>query len=69
MPYKYNQSRQHHFKKHVAHTQDWKSYSESLKRRGDMTIWLSQDVVDQWYERDRIMMEQERLTYTVTWRY
>src|ERR1700722_15406440 len=54
MPYKYNQSRQHHFKKHVAHTQDWKSYSESLKRRGDMTIWLSQDVVDQWYERDRI---------------
>ena len=47
MPFKYNQSRQHRFKKHAVHTQDWRNYNESLKRCGDMTIWLSQDVVDQ----------------------
>lgn len=54
MPFKYNQSRQHHFKNQAAHTQDWKNYNESLRRRGDITIWLSQDVIDQWYAKDRI---------------
>ena len=54
MPYKYNQSRRHHFKKSVTRIQDWKSYNKSLKKRGDMTIWLSQDVIDQWHGKDRI---------------
>ena len=55
MPFKYNQSRQHHFEKHATRTQHWKKYNESLKRRGDITIWLSQDVIDQWYENNRII--------------
>ncbi len=54
MPFKYNQSRQHHFKKYATPTQDWKNYTESLKKRGDMTIWLSHDVIDNWYETNRI---------------
>ena len=54
MPFKYNQSRQHHIKKPVTYTQDWKHYNESLKKRGDITIWLSQDVINEWYVKDRI---------------
>ena len=54
MPYKYNQSRCHHIKKQPIFKRDWANYNESLKNRGDMTIWLSQDVIEQWYEKDRI---------------
>jgi hypothetical protein len=48
-----HQSRRHYLKRQATHTQDWKNYNESLKRRGDMTIWLSHDVIKNWYEKDR----------------
>lgn len=54
MPFKYNQSGQRHYNKHATRTHDWNSYNNSLKRRGDMTIWLSLDVINQWYVKDRI---------------
>ena len=54
MPFKYNQSRQRHAKKYVATTQDWKHYNESVKRRGDLSIWLSQDAINEWYVKDRV---------------
>jgi len=54
MPFKYNQSHRHHFKKQMTKFQDWKYYNQSLKKRGDMSIWLSHDVIDQWYVKDRV---------------
>lgn len=54
MPFKYNQSRQHHVKKYATHGLNWKPYNVSLKKRGDITIWLSQDVVNEWYVKDRV---------------
>ena len=54
MPFKYHQSHHQHFKKHSTFRRDWSHYNESLKNRGDMTIWLSQDVINEWYEKDRI---------------
>ena len=54
MPYKYHDLRRHHIKKQPTFRRDWSQYSESLKDRGDMTIWLSHDVIDQWYEKDRV---------------
>lgn len=47
-------SRQNHFKKNITHNKNWKNYNRSLKKRGDITIWLLQDVIDQWYEQDRV---------------
>jgi hypothetical protein len=44
----------HHIKKQNTAGRDWSHYNESLKRRGDMTIWLSLDVITQWDEKDRI---------------
>lgn len=49
-----DQSRQYHFKRQSTHTQNWKYYNQSLKMRGDMTIWLSHDVIENWYEKNRI---------------
>lgn len=32
---------------------NWRAYNEQLKRRGDISIWISNDVVDGWYETER----------------
>jgi hypothetical protein len=33
---------------------NWSEYNEALRRRGDITIWLSSDAVAQWYKQDRV---------------
>ena len=32
-------------------TRNWKQYNSSLRNRGSLTVWLSQDVLDQWLHR------------------
>jgi hypothetical protein len=32
---------------------DWSDYNKKMKMRGDITIWLSPDVIDQWAITDR----------------
>ena len=32
---------------------DWLDYNKKMKMRGDITIWLSADVIDQWTMADR----------------
>lgn len=54
MPYKYNKLKQQHIKKKTLGYRDWSHYNRSLKNRGDMCIWLSEDVIAQWHEKDRI---------------
>lgn len=54
MPFKYNESRRSHIKKQYSTNRNWSHYNDSLKSRGDMTIWLSHDVIDEWYVKDRI---------------
>lgn len=34
-------------------TRDWSDYNKKMKMRGDISIWLSQDVIDQWYIANR----------------
>jgi Transposase DDE domain len=33
---------------------NWSDYNASLKRRGDIEVWLSQDLLDAWYYEERI---------------
>jgi DDE family transposase len=54
MPYKYHEPHRHHIKKQAIFRRDWSQYNASLKERGSMTIWLSHDVIENWYEKDRI---------------
>jgi hypothetical protein len=32
---------------------DWSDYNKKMKMRGDIAIWLSLDVIDQWTMADR----------------
>lgn len=37
---------------------DWSDYNKKMKMRGDITIWLSEDVIDQWTIVDRQYVRQ-----------
>jgi hypothetical protein len=48
MPHKFNSSRRHKFDKKRYKVTNWREYNESLRQRGDVTIWLSPEVEDEW---------------------
>ncbi|SER75735.1 Transposase DDE domain-containing protein, partial [Pseudovibrio axinellae] len=48
MPYKFNASRRHKFVKPRFRVTNWSEYNESLRRRGDVTVWISDAVAHQW---------------------
>src|ERR1700687_88572 len=54
MPYKFHQPHRHHIKMQSTFRRDWSHYNEALKARGDMAIWLSYDVIENWYEKNRV---------------
>jgi hypothetical protein len=37
----------------VQPKRDWSNYNKKMKMRGDITIWLSPDVIAQWTIADR----------------
>ena len=54
MPYKYLQEKGIKIKKQKYRLTNWSEYNASMKRRGDIEIWLSQEVIDSWHVCDRI---------------
>ena len=40
MPHKFNAARRHKFDKAQYRVINWAEYNESLRQRGDLTIWL-----------------------------
>ena len=45
----------HHRNRHPKYRklykiQNWQDYERSLIQRGDLTIWLSEDVIQSWYD-------------------
>ena len=48
MPHKFNASLRHKFEKKRYRVTNWSSYNESLRQRGDVTVWLSPDVETGW---------------------
>ncbi len=53
MPYKYPKKKGWNVPKQKYKVTNWSAYSSALKRRGDIAIWLSADVIFKWYEQDR----------------
>ena len=33
---------------------NWGEYNQSLRRRGNIEVWLSDDAIEQWYEMERV---------------
>ena len=44
MPHKFNAARRHKFDKAQYRVINWAEYNESLCQRGDLTIWVSDDL-------------------------
>lgn len=48
MPHKVNAARRHKFAKQKYRVTNWTAYNESLRQRGDLTIWISDEVHCLW---------------------
>ena len=48
MPHKFNASRRHKFDKAQYRVINWAEYNESLRQRGDLTIWVSEEAQSVW---------------------
>ncbi|WP_203416240.1 transposase, partial [Pseudovibrio axinellae] len=48
MPYKFNALRRHKFVKPRFRITNWSEYNESLRGRGDVTVWISDAIAHQW---------------------
>jgi hypothetical protein len=48
MPHKFNAARRHKFAKKRYRVTNWAEYNESLRQRGDLTIWVTDEALGQW---------------------
>ena len=48
MPHKYNAARRHRIARQKYRVTNWAAYNESLRQRGDLTIWVSDEVFCLW---------------------
>ena len=48
MPHKFNAARRHKFDKVQYRVINWAEYNESLRQRGDLTIWVSEEAQSVW---------------------
>ena len=54
MPNKYPNKKGWKVPKQTFKVSNWPEYNQSLRQRGDITVWLSEDAISQWYETDRV---------------
>lgn len=54
MPHKFNAARRHKFAKKRYRVTNWGGYNESLRKRGDLTVWFTTDAHELWTAPDRI---------------
>ncbi|WP_042703954.1 IS5/IS1182 family transposase, partial [Azospirillum sp. B506] len=48
MPYKANESRRHKIPKARYRVENWAAYDAALRRRGDLTIWVTPEAIAAW---------------------
>ena len=58
MPNKYPEKKGWKVPKQKFKVTNWSKYNESLRRRGNITVWLSYEAISQWYETDRAGLTQ-----------
>ncbi len=47
-PVKYPKRSQYKYAKSRYRVRNWRKYEAGLRRRGDLTVWFSEDVLDSW---------------------
>ena len=48
MPHKHNDSRRHKFEKAKYRVTNWSEYNDALRRRGNITVWFTDEAIDAW---------------------
>ena len=48
MPHKFNANRRDKIPKQKQRVTNWAEYNEGLRRRGDLTVWISEDAIGLW---------------------
>lgn len=48
MPHKFNEDRRHKIAKQKFKVTNWSAYNESLRQRGDLTVWISDEALSHW---------------------
>src|SRR4051812_4043030 len=48
LPFKLNQDRRRHIPEQTRKVTNWRDYNESLRRRGSLTVWFSDEAVKAW---------------------
>src|SRR4051812_25733892 len=53
VPFKLNQDRRHHIAKQKRKLTNWREYDASLRQRGSLTVWFTDDAVQAWQAEPR----------------
>jgi hypothetical protein len=54
MPKKHNADRRHHFGKMKFKVRNWASYEAGLRRRGSLTLWVTDEAIARWQAPPRL---------------
>jgi hypothetical protein len=53
VPFKLNQDRRHHIPRRQHKVANWPAYEASLRERGSLTVWFSEDAIAAWAAEPR----------------
>src|SRR3712207_164176 len=53
VPFKLNQDRRHHIPRQRRKVTNWPSYDASLRQRGSLTVWLTEEAITAWHAEPR----------------
>ena len=48
LPFKLNQDRRHHIPKQKHKLMNWRAYDASLRQRGSLTVWFTDEAIEAW---------------------
>lgn len=54
MPYTYPAKKGWKIPKQKYKLNNWSAYNEALRQRGNIEVWISDEAIAQWYEKERI---------------
>jgi len=53
LPFKLNQDRRHHIPKQKHKLMNWRAYDASLRQRGSLTVWFTDEAIESWRAEPR----------------
>jgi len=61
LPFKLNANRRHHIPKQTFKVTNWRDYDASLRQRGSLTVWFTDDAIAAWAAEPRTTRGGQRI--------